>query len=283
LTQAAAPVVVVSGPGSAKAGTAFTVTASGTGKAPFTWAWSTTGGCDVAAPGSASTTVTCPTDMPAQQVGVTVRGVQGDGQAAQDSVLVPVSGADGSLPPPAATGWTTPRAAGGAVSAVLRTADGVGLGGVPVRVEVRWFGADDFVDVGTVSTDADGAATTSTTPTRAGWYRFRFDGDAQRAATTSPTAYVKVATHTTGRRAARHKVVAELRTAAGSGVRGARLVLQRRAAGGSRWVAVRADRTDRLGHAALRVRPHRLSYYRWVFRGEVLLDGSTSGPVAVRR
>jgi hypothetical protein len=283
VTKAAAPTVVLDAPASAAAGATFAVSATPSGKAPFGFRWSAANGCEYEDPTAASTTLTCPAGTASQTLPVGVTVTQADGQTAARTSYVALTGVDGAAPTRHPTAWSTPRRATGTVSATLRDlTTGTGVAGAPVTLQVRWLGSSSYDAVASLTTDGTGAVSGPASTSRAGAYRFVYAGDQSRDAATSPDVTVKVATRAAVGRP-RHKVLrAHLRTTSGSVVRGAPLVLQRRVAGTSRWVSVRSVRTDAWGSAALRVRPARLTYYRWVFRGEPALLPSTSARVALR-
>ena len=79
------------------------------------------------------------------------------------------------------------------------------------------------------------------------------------------------------------KVVGDLRRADGSRVAGAKVELQRKYAGSSRWVTVDMDTTDRSGAVASKERPRRTAYFRWVYKGSSTLEASRSDRVRARR
>jgi hypothetical protein len=284
IKRSAAPTVQVTAPGSATVGTTFAVAATPGGKAPFGYRWSGASGCDYADPTAAATTVTCPGDTEAQILPVTVTVSQADGQSAARTTYVALAAVGSPAPTRDATGWSTPRVGRGTLAATLHdTTTASGVGGVPVTLQVRWLGSSSFVDVALLTTGPTGGVTGPTSTSRAGVYRFVYAGDQVRVAATSSGATVKVATRAAVARP-RHKLLrVTLRTTTGSVVRGAPLMLQRRVAGRPRWLEVRSVRTDGAGRATVRVRPRRLTYYRWVFRGEPALLPTTSARVAVRR
>jgi hypothetical protein len=152
-----------------------------------------------------------------------------------------------------------------------------------VRVEVQAYGRSTFVTYDHVVTDTSGVARSVPSYAGAGTYRFVFDGDAQESASTSSQLFVRAPTNTVATRSP-HKVVrAHLRRTSGVGVPWAPVTLQRHSAGRGHWASVKTVRTNRYGVAAAKVRPRRLTYYRWMFHGEVVLQGSTSRLVAMRR
>jgi hypothetical protein len=154
--------------------------------------------------------------------------------------------------------------------------------GVPARLQVKWFGSEEWVDLEDVVTDSKGVASAGATYPTAGWFRFAFDGDQTRTGSVSADVFVKVPTKVAAG-AARHEVAATLQTVTGARVTGAALTLQRRAAGTTRWVSVAKVRTDRRGTVVKHVRPPRSSYYRWVFSGESRHLGALSPRLTVRR
>lgn len=287
VVKAAAPTVVVTAPSEAAAGTPFTVTGTATGKAPFRYDWSatTTGGgtstCSVATPFAASTTVTCPSDAAAQFLTLAVSATQNDGQAGRGTATVAVADAGGTLPSKTAPSWSSPRTSGSTISATLGAA-GVGVVGAPVRLQVKWYGTSTWVDVASLVTDARGTATSRSTYPRAGTFRFSYAGDVTRSGSLSPETYVRVSTRVAGG-TGRRKVAATLTTVSGSRVTGARLTLQRRAWGSTRWVTVATVRTDSRGMAVKSLRPPRRTYYRWVFPGEATHLPAASSSLTVRR
>ncbi len=192
---------------------------------------------------------------------------------------------------PAASAWSGPAREPGRpvrLSATLRDAgSGAGLAGRPVHLEARWRGADRYVPVtADLVTDAAGHVVTTADATRAGSFRFTYAGDAEHAPSVSSSRYLKVPTRLAMRaRPARHLVVGRLTTVDGRTLPRARLVLQERQRPGSRWRVVRRLRTDAhgRGHVRVRVRPHRRTSYRWVYRGQVDYLRARSGRVALRR
>jgi hypothetical protein len=78
-------------------------------------------------------------------------------------------------------------------------------------------------------------------------------------------------------------VTGTLEAAGGARVRGARLELQRRWVGATRWVSVGQATTDRRGRAEEWQRPRRTADYRWVFPGSSDLLASRSDRVRARR
>ena len=78
-------------------------------------------------------------------------------------------------------------------------------------------------------------------------------------------------------------VTGTLEAAGGARVRGARLELQRRWVGATRWVSVGQATTDRRGRAEDWQRPRRTADYRWVFPGSPDLLASQSDRVRARR
>ena len=280
LAKAAAATVVVAAPGSATAGTPFTVSATATGKAPFRYDWAA-GSCTVASPASASTTVTCPSDAAAQFLAVTVTATQSDGQTGRGTATVAVADVSGLAPSPAATSWSTPRTTGTTISSTL-AATGTGVAGQPVRLQVRWYGTTGWVDLANLVTDASGTASARSTYPTAGTFRFSYAGDQTRAGAISPERYLKVSTKIAGG-TGRHQVVATLSTVSGTRVGGAGLTLQRRTSGSTRWVSVVKVRTDSRGVVVKRVRPSRRTYYRWVFPGQATHLSAVSSSLVVRR
>ena len=279
---APAPTAQVSVPTSATVGAAFPVSVTATGQGPFGYAWAA-GSCVVADPSAVSTTVTCPPGGAPQQLTVGVVVTQHDGQVVKASGVVPVAAVDGTRPPGPSTVWSAPVLSRGTLSAVLvDSASGARLSGVLVRVEVQSYGRSTFVTYDHVVTDASGVARTVASYAGAGTYRFVFDGDAQEPPSTSSQLFVRAPTRTVATRSP-HKVVrAQVRRTSGVGVPWAPVTLQRHSAGRGHWSTVRTVRSNRYGVAAAKVRPTRLTYYRWVFHGEVVLQGSTSRQLALR-
>ena len=190
LTKALAPTVRVSAPDSAVNGTGFTVSASVTGKAPYTYAW-TAGPCTVADATLSTATVTCPDGTESRQLPVTATVTQGDGQASQATSYVALTGSTGAPAPRTATSWTTPRAAKGVITATL-SAGHTALSGLPVTLQVMWPGTSEWVDLQTMVTGSKGLAT-GDTGNRAGTFRFTYEGDESRAGSLSADEVVKPA------------------------------------------------------------------------------------------
>jgi hypothetical protein len=277
LTRAAPPAAVPTVPTAATLGTAFPVKVTATGKAPFTYAWRA-GVCTVADPAAASTTVSCPSGAAALDVPVSMLVTQADGQTVTGTrqVRATVPGAA-----PEATSWTVPRAASGSISSVLRRADGHGVAGRPVTVQVRWQGGTAYVDLARLTTNASGTASVGATYTRAGSFRFVSSTDSAYAGSVSQPVAVKVSTRLTASKPSRHRVVGTLASLAGPKVSGATLVLQRRLPTQVAWTEVARYRTDAYGKAARTVSPGRTTYFRWVYPGDGAHVASTSGRLTV--
>jgi hypothetical protein len=182
---------------------------------------------------------------------------------------------------PEATSWTVPRAASGSISSVLRRADGHGVAGRPVTVQVRWQGGTAYVDLARLTTNASGTASVGATYTRAGSFRFVSSTDAAYAGSVSQPVAVKVSTRLTASKPSRHRVVGTLASLAGPKVSGATLVLQRRLPTQVAWTEVARYRTDAYGKAARTVSPGRTTYFRWVYPGDGAHVASTSGRLTV--
>lgn len=65
-----------------------------------------------------------------------------------------------------------------------------------------------------------------------------------------------------------HRVLGTLSTAAGRRLDGKPVLLQRRAAGSSRWSTAARPTSDGSGHVRRTVRPARATWFRWCFRGD---------------
>jgi hypothetical protein len=280
MSKAAAPTVAVSAPTSALAGQAFAVRVAATGKGALSFAWSA-GTCSVQDASTAATTVTCPAGTPVDHLPVTATVTQADGQTGRASAYVDV--AAGATPSAArlVTSWTTTRATTRGVSSQLLSG-GAPVVGAPSRVQVWWYRTQEWVDLGNAVTDGNGVASAPSTYSRAGWFRFVFDGDGTRSGSASREVFVKVAT-TVAPRAARHRVAATLQTGTGARMGGTTLTLQRRAVGSARWLTVARARTDASGTVVMRVSPPRRSYYRWVYAGDTTHLRALSPRVTVRR
>jgi hypothetical protein len=151
-----------------------------------------------------------------------------------------------------------------------------------VRLQVKWYGTDAWVDLANLVTDARGTASARSTYPTAGTFRFSYGGDDTRAGSLSPERHLKVSTKVAGG-TARHRVAATLVTVTGARVTGAGLTLQRRVSGSTRWVSVAQVRTDSRGVAVKQVRPSRRIYFRWVFPGEATHLSALSSSLVVRR
>lgn len=286
VSKAAAPTAQPAAPTQATAGTTFRVSVTPTGKAPFAYRWSLTGPCALSSPTVAAPSVVC---AAAGDAAVAVEVTQADGQTVTARAPVPVvAPAAGALP--SGSSWTTlSRASGPPVrlSATLRdAASGIPLVELPVRLEVRWRGTDGYLPVvAGLVTDRAGRVTAAVPDTaRAGWFRLAYAGGSAYAPSVSSPQYAKVRTRLwLGARPRHHLVLGRLTTADGTAVARAELVLQRRKAGSSRWGVVTRTRTDAAGRGRVRVRAHQKTYFRWVYRGEVVHLDSRSVRVTLRR
>ena len=278
MAKAAAPSATVSIPAAANAGDSMPVTVTPVGKAPFHYTWQA-GPCAVAAPTAAATTVICRPDLPSEDVTVTVLVTQADGQ--QVRVISPVT-VTGTSTTPIPLTWTRPALTLTTISSLLRDTSGAGLAGQPVTLQAQWLGSDKWVAVRTLTTDAGGRASTTSTYPQAGRLRFTSPGDTAFHSATSAAVLVKVHTVLRAHRPSQHRVTAVLRTTEGRPLRGAQLLLQSRAAGTPRWVHVATMRTNAAGLVSRAEHPRHKTYYRWVFRGEARHTATGSGSVTVR-
>ncbi len=278
MAKAAAPSATVSVPTAANAGDSMPVDVTPVGKAPFHYTWQA-GPCAVAAPTAAATTVICRPDLPSEDVTVTVLVTQADGQ--QVRVISPVT-VTGTSTTPIPLAWTRPALTPTTISSVLRDTSGAGLAGQPVTLQAQWLGSDTWVAVRTLTTDAGGRASTTSTYPQAGRLRFTSPGDTAFHSATSAAVLVKVRTVLRAHRPSPHRVTAVLRTTDGQPLRGAQLVLQRRTAGTSRWVHVATMRTNAAGLVSHAVHPRHKTYFRWAFLGEARHTATDSGSVTVR-
>ena len=283
VTAAPAPTATLAAPAQGYATRAFTVSASPTGKAPYTYAWSVGGGCTLSSATAATPSVTCTTPG---DVTVSVVVGQNDGQTVSAAPAT-VHVLDASLAPAQASAWGRVSASGGSASAlgaVLRdVVAGSPLAGTPVRLQVLPRGGSAWSTAATVLT-TDTAGRVSVTPTvrTAGYYRFVFAGDAQHTGSVSGATYLKPPTRLRLSRAGRHQVVGQLTTASGAPVLAARLRLERRVAGSPTWQLVTTRVTGADGYVHVRVTPRRATFYRWIFRDEVLHRNALSSRVLLR-
>ncbi len=284
--SAAAPTAELTVPDQAVAGVAFPVSVTPTGEAPFEYRWAADGPCALSSATAASASVTC---SAAGDATLTVAVTQSDGQVVRAGPApVRVSAASAGAPP-VASSWTRPRRERGLpvrLSAGVRDAvSGAPLAGVPVRLEVRWRGADAFVPaVDGLVTDAAGRVTAAPAVDRAGRFRFSYGGGSTYTASASPAKYVKVPTRLKlTSRPRHHLLVGRLTMLDGTAVPHARVTLMRRPAGSRRWVAVASRRTDRHGRLRVRVHPHRRTVFRWRYHGEVEHQDSRSARLVLRR
>jgi hypothetical protein len=168
--------------------------------------------------------------------------------------------------------WSRPRVRDGVLTSALRDASGRALARRAAAVQARWRGAGAWTTVSRLTTDRSGVARARPATARAGWFRFTSGGLA------SGSTHLKVPVRLHVSLLSRDRVAATLVTSAGSRVRDAGLVLQRRAAGASRWVGVGRARTDKSGRAVRRV-PTGTASYRWAFSGEAVHGPAHSGAV----
>ena len=192
----------------------------------------------------------------------------------------PTPGPSGSTGP-VSLSWTKPVVSGKTISAVLHDASQRGLAARAVVLQAKWLGSDQWVTVRSLTTDALGRVSTASTSTRAGFLRFTAPGDQDFAAATSPSVLVKVATQVASQHPSSHRVTGTLRTTGGQRIGGAPVVLQRRTAGTSRWVAVATLRTRADGTLSRTVQPARRSSFRWDFRGDSEHAAARSAAVSV--
>ncbi|MGN6577891.1 MAG: hypothetical protein ACTHKG_19635 [Nocardioides sp.] len=198
---------------------------------------------------------------------------------------------DGGTPPVAgeATTWSVPTVTAGdpvRIRAVLTAqTTGLAVAAAPVELQARSATGDRWqrVVAGLISA-ADGSVQVEG-PRVGGWYRFAYlgDPDAGLEPSTSPAVLVKTRTHVRARwKAHRHVVVGRMLRVDGTPVAGARVVLERRYAGGD-WVRVGRDVSSWRGLVHLKQKPRRAAYFRWVYRGDEHLLGARSSAVRVRR
>jgi len=190
ISQALAPTVRVAAPDSASNGTAFEVSASDSGKTPYSYRWSA-GDCTVDDATAAATTVTCPDGTASQQLPVALTVTQADGQTGGSTTYVALTGTTGAPSPRAATSWTNPKAGKGSITASLSTGR-IDLVGVPLTLQVMWPGTSEWVDLQSTVTGSKGLAT-GDTGNRAGTFRFAYEGDPTRADSLSAEEVVKPA------------------------------------------------------------------------------------------
>jgi hypothetical protein len=202
----------------------------------------------------------------------------------------------GTAPPPAGTDpagtdvatWSVPTVTSGD-PAVVRAAltdpvTGLPVAGAPVELQTRTVTGEEWTTaVAGLVSSADGSVQVERRRTGAAWYRFAYRGGAGTAPSTSTAVLVKARTHVKARwKAHRHVVVGRMIRVDGTPVAGARVILQRRYAGGD-WVRVGQDVSSSTGRVQHAQRPRRAAYFRWVYRGDELLLGTRSPAVRAGR
>lgn len=152
---------------------------------------------------------------------------------------------------------------------------GASLAGKTVTLQAKWVGTTKWANLTTVTTGSSGVATDAYNLKRAGYFRYRFPGDATYAAATTPAVLRKISLSVGGyyRRGVFH---AHLSTGWGAAVARHSVRLQRRPRSGGAWRTVATKRTDRRGNATVRTR-HGTYVWRWVAPATATYNGARSG------
>ena len=185
-----------------------------------------------------------------------------------------------------ATLWSAPTASPGdpaLVSATLSEA-GVPLAGAVVELQTRADTGQPWqIAVSGLVATADGRVAVERRRTTAGWYRYVYAGESgAHDASSSGGVLVKAKSRATADWKAARKVVAgRLVLVGGVPLAGEPVLLQRRYTGG-RWVTVTRVTSAADGRLAVRQRPKRTAYFRWVFRGDDRLLPARSAAVRAR-
>jgi hypothetical protein len=186
-----------------------------------------------------------------------------------------------------ATGWTTPTLTPGdpvRLRAALSSA-GLPLAGAPVALQSRSATDGVWRTVAELTSAADGSVQVERRRAGAAWYRFAYLGQDTDglAPSTSEAVLVKARTHVEARwQPRRQVVVGRMLRIDGTPVAGARVVLERRYAGGD-WVRVGHDVSSSTGRLHLKQTPRHAAYFRWVYGGDETLLGARSSSVRARR
>jgi hypothetical protein len=302
LTPAPAPTVTLSARQAVVVDQPTTYTATGTGKGlMFAWQLNNPRCTINGASNQPRMTFTCDASAyPGQRVSVVVTVTQQDGQRQSQgidhSIDAPYPDPPVDPEPPvvdpivtattidAQPGYPT-RLTGSLVDAATKT--NVALAGLPVTVQVQWYGTTSWAPLATVYTDRYGNLSyTPTITTRAGTFRFVNAGDSTYGpAASQGTVFVKVPTRIAAAVRTGRPNLFTATTTTGSGARlvGGRLVLQRRYAGSTKWTKVATETTNAKGMVATKQAPGRKTSYRWVLAATTTHVGSTSRELAVRR
>jgi hypothetical protein len=284
LTRAAAPTATITAPAEVGSGAAFSPSAQVTGKAPFSYAWTAWSPCLVSQSTTAQPQAAC-IGTAGQSGTIALTVTQADGQQVQAAPAVVSLSGDGPVPgtPPVA-GWSAPTATKGdptVVSAVLvDVASGSPLPGALVELQVRRDQGQPWQPTASTGlhTGADGRAAVDVRRIAAAWYRFVHVGGSGVA--TSGEILVKGRTKAKADwKGARKVVTGRLLRADGTPLAGRTVTLERRYAGSTRWVRVTGATTSAEGRLAVKQRPKRTAYFRWVYAGSKELLPARSAAV----
>ena len=228
--------------------------------------------------------VFCTADYTGGQLSVRATATESDSDTATATRTLTVSSA------PHATSWTTTTATTGHPTALrARLRDGVTgttLASAPVSAEVRWYGTRVWRTVKTgLSTNQNGVVAYSFGTKRAGYFRFAYAGSHTLIASAAPSVFVRVPTKLSNMvRTGRPNVFrGKLTTTAGAAIGSAKVTLQRRYAGTSRWRNVATATSSRYGNVTATHSPGRKTYYRWWYAGSTTNRAAISRTVSVRR
>lgn len=171
------------------------------------------------------------------------------------------------------------------VSGVL-TNDGSPTEGASINLRAEPAGTHHFTTVGTGTTAADGSVSFPVTPTVTTRYRLVEPATSTSSAVASRIVSVTVRKPSSlsirAQQAGTGERISGVLLGGGHVLRGRKVTLQQRPAGGSTWTPVRTKLTDRHGGVAFHVAaPAGPTDYRLAFAGGPGYDGSVSGIVKV--